>query len=215
MRIGRLGVVPRVVAQVRILVLLVVLCVAAQRESVLVVEGASSLGLPAVIQASGGTSNLTSPSGVFEFGFYPAPGAAGRYGVAIWYAQLPSSVRTVVWILAGRDTTLSSLAYLQLNSQGAVLQLFDPAGSAQQPVWQYANYTGVSNLTNPSCIIPAPGGSEFVSSLFVLRINQVCPRCFSLIFLNSGFTVSVCMSLEQCHEPGVARHGEFGARGRD
>ena len=147
MRIARLGVASRVVAQLRILVLLAVLYLAAQRGLLLVVEGASSLGLSGVIQTSGG-GNLTSPGGIFQFGFYLAPGGSSdRYGVAIWYAQLPSSVRTIVWILAGRNTTLSSSAYLQLNSQGGVLQLFDPAVSTQNPVWQSANYNGVSNLT--------------------------------------------------------------------
>lgn len=167
MRIARLGVASRVVAQLRILVLVAVLYLAAQRGLLLVVEGASSsLGLSGVIQTSGG-GNLTSPAGIFQFGFYLAPGSSSdRYGVAIWYAQLPSSVRTIVWILAGRNTTLSSSAYLQLNSQGGVLQLFDPAVSTQNPVWQSANYNGVSNLTISSCIINscARGDCEFVYS---------------------------------------------------
>lgn len=163
MRIARFGVAPRVVAQLRILFLLAVLYLAAQRGTLLVVEGASTLGLSGVIQTSGG-ANLTSPGGIFEFGFYLAPGSSDRYGVAIWYAQLPSSVRTIVWILAGRNTTLSSSAYLQLNSQGGVLQLFDPAVSTQKLVWQSVNYNGVSKLNYLHALFLRKG-SEFVYSL--------------------------------------------------
>jgi hypothetical protein len=196
MRIARFGVASRVVAQLRIIVLLAVLCLAARRGLVLVVEGASSLGLSGVIQTSGG-ANLTSPAGIFQFGFYLAPNSSDRYGVAIWYAQLPRSIRTVVWILAGRNTTLSSSAYLQLNSQGGVLQLFDPGVSTQTPVWQSVNYNGVSNLTifmHFSC------AREVISSFIHFRREHELGvlKVASINFLNIlGFCfLYVCVSLE-------------------
>ena len=102
------------------------------------VEGsaASSLGL----LGSFGTSDegLTSPGGVFKFGFFKSTtsGSSKQYALAIWYAQLPTSVRTIVWI-AARDVTLSSSASLQV-SQNGVLQLLDSTQS-QQPLWQSVN----------------------------------------------------------------------------
>lgn len=87
-----------------------------------------------------GTSEegLTSPGGVFKFGFFKSTtsGSSNQYTLAIWYAQLPTSVRTIVWI-AARDVTLSSFATFQV-SQNGVLQLLDSTQS-QQPLWQSVN----------------------------------------------------------------------------
>lgn len=102
------------------------------------VEGtaASSLGLLGTFGTS--DEGLTSPGGVFKFGFFKSTtsGSSNQYALAIWYAQLPTSVRTIVW-LAARDVTLSSSAYLKV-SQNGVLQLWDSTQS-QQPLWQSVN----------------------------------------------------------------------------
>lgn len=103
------------------------------------VEGtaaASSLGLLGTFGTS--DEGLTSPGGVFKFGFFKSTtsGSSNQYALAIWYAQLPTSVRTIVW-LAARDVTLSSSASFQV-SQNGVLQLLDSTQS-QQPLWQSVN----------------------------------------------------------------------------
>lgn len=110
------------------------------------VEGASSvLWLSGSIRTS---ESLISSSGVFEFGFYPAPGSSShRFGLAIWYAQLPNSVRTIVWMAGRNAATLSRSAYVTLSEPGGILQLLDPAVSPQLPVWQSVN-NGVSSLTS-------------------------------------------------------------------
>lgn len=80
---------------------------------------------------------LLSPDGVFELGFYSGRRTNGSqvvYTLAIWYAQIPSSQKTVVW-MPDRTLNLSSNATLVLSQHGDLQVFDDSADICGRPLW--------------------------------------------------------------------------------
>ncbi len=99
----------------------------------------SSLGLSynSMINTSG---VLQSSGGVFQLGFYSGSSTNDVFSLAIWYAQLPSTLSTQVVWMASRDVPMSSSAILQLSSDGN-LQILSSAAQNAQILWQSGNGT--------------------------------------------------------------------------
>ncbi len=97
----------------------------------------SSLGLSSVINTS---EVLQSSGGVFQLGFYSGSSTNDVFSLAIWYAQLPSTLSTQVVWMASRDVPMNSSAILQLSSDGN-LEILSSAAQNAQILWQSGNGT--------------------------------------------------------------------------
>lgn len=98
----------------------------------------SSLGLSnSMINTS---EVLQSSGGVFQLGFYSGSSTNDVFSLAIWYAQLPSTLSTQVVWMASRDVPMNSSAILQLSSDGN-LQILSSAAQNAQILWQSGNGT--------------------------------------------------------------------------
>lgn len=92
---------------------------------------------------------LVTPDGVFELGFYSwrhTNDCQIVYSLAIWYAQIPSTKKTVVW-KPNRTMNLSSNATL-VSSQHGDLQVFDESRDfiSGQPLWSRST-SSASNVS--------------------------------------------------------------------
>lgn len=80
---------------------------------------------------------LLSPDGMFELGFYSGSRTNDSqivYTLAIWYAQIPFTKKTVVW-MPNRTMNLTSNAALVLSQHGD-LQVFDDSRDfSGKPLW--------------------------------------------------------------------------------
>jgi hypothetical protein len=83
---------------------------------------------------------LQSSGGVFQLGFYSGSSTNDVFSLAIWYAQLPSTLSTQVVWMASRDVPMNSSAMLQLSSDGN-LQILSSAAQNAQILWQSGNGT--------------------------------------------------------------------------
>jgi hypothetical protein len=83
---------------------------------------------------------LQSSGGVFQLGFYSGSSTNDIFSLAIWYAQLPSTLSTQVVWMASRDVPMNSSAILQLSSDGN-LQILSSAAQNAQILWQSGNGT--------------------------------------------------------------------------
>lgn len=98
----------------------------------------SSLGLSnSMINTS---EVLQSSGGVFQLGFYSGSSTNDVFSLAIWYAQLPSTLSTQVVWMASRNVPMNSSAILQLSSDGN-LQILSSAAQNAQILWQSGNGT--------------------------------------------------------------------------
>jgi hypothetical protein len=83
---------------------------------------------------------LQSSGGVFQLGFYSGSSTNDIFSLAIWYAQLPSTLSNQVVWMASRDVPMNSSAILQLSSDGN-LQILSSAAQNAQILWQSGNGT--------------------------------------------------------------------------
>ncbi|XP_021802028.1 G-type lectin S-receptor-like serine/threonine-protein kinase At2g19130 [Prunus avium] len=92
-------------------------------------------------QSLSGRQKITSPSGIFELGFF-TPGNSRNYYIGIWYKNLPN--QTIVWVANRREpVSKPSSSVLQLLENGN-LTLSSPSTVA---IWSTNSRSNVSNST--------------------------------------------------------------------
>ncbi|KAL6286530.1 hypothetical protein ACE6H2_010920 [Prunus campanulata] len=92
-------------------------------------------------QSLSGRQKITSPSGIFELGFF-TPGNSRNYYNGIWYKNLPK--QTIVWVANRREpVSKPSSSVLQLLENGN-LTLSSPSTVA---IWSTNSRSNVSNST--------------------------------------------------------------------
>ncbi|CAL8159709.1 unnamed protein product [Prunus armeniaca] len=92
-------------------------------------------------QSLSGNQTITSPSGIFELGFF-TPGNSQNYYIGIWYKKLPP--KTVVWV-ANRNQPVSdtSSSTLQLFQNGNLTLLVQ----SKTEIWSTHSMSTVSHST--------------------------------------------------------------------
>ncbi|KAH0985073.1 hypothetical protein GBA52_012250 [Prunus armeniaca] len=92
-------------------------------------------------QSLSGNQTITSPSGIFELGFF-TPGSSQNYYIGIWYKKLPP--KTVVWV-ANRNQPVSdtSSSTLQLFQNGNLTLLVQ----SKTEIWSTHSMSTVSHST--------------------------------------------------------------------
>ncbi|KAL6286531.1 hypothetical protein ACE6H2_010921 [Prunus campanulata] len=92
-------------------------------------------------QSLSGNQTITSPSGIFELGFF-TPGNSQNYYIGIWYKKLPP--QTVVWV-ANRNQPVSdtSSSTLQLFQNGNLTLLVQ----SKTAIWSTHSMSTVSHST--------------------------------------------------------------------
>ncbi|XP_008245612.1 PREDICTED: G-type lectin S-receptor-like serine/threonine-protein kinase At2g19130 [Prunus mume] len=92
-------------------------------------------------QSLSGNQTITSPSGIFELGFF-TPGNSQNYYIGIWYKKLPP--KTVVWV-ANRNQPVSdtSSSTLQLFQNGNLTLLVQ----FKTEIWSTHSMSTVSHST--------------------------------------------------------------------